>query len=1013
MPCFTGAVLGRFKLTLAILTAGLLIGANSSSWAATSIGAQFIGRNTTALADILAPSETAGVVPQANWNPIDSGGTFKGTSISLLDSAANFTSVKIKYDADDSWNSDGGTATPDQKLMKGEIKANNPNAFDRVLLIVTNVPAGTYNVLVYGTVDGVGAQLAVNVGTQTNFIAEENIFSSYILATSTTPGNYVDANYAEFDGVSPAGSAIIIVASKNYPQTNTSIGVSAVQLIQVSGSAYGANTDPCSITADPSSTLSVAGGTASFSVGVGGPGPSKILWTKNGTIIPGATSANYTTPPTVYPADNGALFRAVVYNNVNTNTSGAATLTVDPNTPPSLTQGFLTVEQWQNIGAAVGANGVADLKTNIPGSGNVGGPPTTTYYVGGANVPQPTPNLLNFGDYVWGWLKPDVTADYDFFIRNDDAGEFYINPTPAVSGTNTLPDVQVDLSVCAQYTCCLAFLEPPDPSATASPIHLVAGNLYGIVMLLKQAGGGDFMQLAWRQTTDPTPAASLSPIPPANVYTMATPAGQRATITQQPAPATILQGRKATFTIAVTTTPGAGSYSLQWLRNGTAISGATSTSYTTPAAAWPADNGTVYSVRVLTLVGVLNSSNATLTVNQDIYPPVASIGSITRNDGVIEVGVSFDEPINPSTLVAGNFSVTGAASTTFNLATNSYGDYQGVVLDTTGLTAGGTYTAQVKNVADVYGNVMAQTSTTFTVGPVKWAESGIPARPGQVVPASATGFDILNGGREEWGTYDEVTMAYVKKTNDFDVQVQVVYAEPGSEWSRVGLQARNGLDVGEDPNDRNIATGTVHAYAQTHVNPNQTIGSSGRYDPSGGIPSNPTPNNGHEQNERLAAAGTTVGWGSPATPPVYPNVWLRLQRRGTNINGFRSTDGVNWTSQGSTSLTDQQPDMYVGMSLSSETGNIWATATYDVWNAPFDPIYARLFVAQYRNFTDVPALSIALVAGRPTVTFTGILQSSATVNGTYSDVVGATSPYTVPLGQAASFYKIRGGISSQ
>ena len=56
---------------------------------------------------------------------------------------------------------------------------------------------------------------------------------------------------------------------------------------------------------------------------------------------------------------------------------------------------------------------------------------------------------------------------------------------------------------------------------------------------------------------------------------------------------------------------------------------------------------------------------------------------------------------------------------------------------------------------------------------------------------------------------------YVKKTNDFDVQVQVVYAEPGSEWTRVGLQARNNLNVGEDPADRNVASGGP-ASASTH-----------------------------------------------------------------------------------------------------------------------------------------------------------------------------------------------------
>src|SRR5712671_5802037 len=101
-----------FKLPLVILSAGFLIGGNSSSLAATSIGASFIGRNDTAdhtAAAVMAPSDSAGVVPQTQWNNIDSGSTFKGISSTFLDSGAGFTAVRIIYDCSDAWNSDGGT----------------------------------------------------------------------------------------------------------------------------------------------------------------------------------------------------------------------------------------------------------------------------------------------------------------------------------------------------------------------------------------------------------------------------------------------------------------------------------------------------------------------------------------------------------------------------------------------------------------------------------------------------------------------------------------------------------------------------------------------------------------------------------------------------------------------------------------------------------------------------------------------------------------------------------------
>jgi hypothetical protein len=53
-----------------------------------------------------------------------------------------------------------------------------------------------------------------------------------------------------------------------------------------------------------------------------------------------------------------------------------------------------------------------------------------------------------------------------------------------------------------------------------------------------------------------------------------------------------------------------------------------------------------------------------------------------------------------------------------------------------------------------------------------------------------------------------------------------------------------------------------------------------------------------------------------------------------------------------------------------------------------------------------PALSIAFQGGVWVITYTGTLQSSSTVNGTYSNVPGATSPYTVPTASASiQFYR--------
>jgi hypothetical protein len=53
-----------------------------------------------------------------------------------------------------------------------------------------------------------------------------------------------------------------------------------------------------------------------------------------------------------------------------------------------------------------------------------------------------------------------------------------------------------------------------------------------------------------------------------------------------------------------------------------------------------------------------------------------------------------------------------------------------------------------------------------------------------------------------------------------------------------------------------------------------------------------------------------------------------------------------------------------------------------------------------------PTISIGRnAAGQVVITYSGTLLSSPTVNGTYSPVSGASSPYTVPTGPGSTFFR--------
>jgi len=83
------------------------------------------------------------------------------------------------------------------------------------------------------------------------------------------------------------------------------------------------------------------------------------------------------------------------------------------------------------------------------------------------------------------------------------------------------------------------------------------------------------------------------------------------TITTQPANQTVAAGQTATFSVVAS---GTAPLTYQWQKNGSAISGATATSYTTPVTT-TADSGELFRVVVSNSVGSVTSNSATLTVS--------------------------------------------------------------------------------------------------------------------------------------------------------------------------------------------------------------------------------------------------------------------------------------------------------------------------------------------------------------------------------------------------------------
>jgi len=144
------------------------------------------------------------------------------------------------------------------------------------------------------------------------------------------------------------------------------------------------------------------------------------------------------------------------------------------------------------------------------------------------------------------------------------------------------------------------------------------------------------------------------------------------TISSQPVSATIAAGQSATFNVAATgTTP----MNYLWKKNGAAISGATSSTYTTPAET-AADNNAQFSVAVSNTAGTATSNAAILTVSASALLLNSSSSSLSFGS----VNVSSNSTKTVTLTNAGNSSVTISNVTVSGAGFNAAGVSSGLIL---------------------------------------------------------------------------------------------------------------------------------------------------------------------------------------------------------------------------------------------------------------------------------------------------------------------------------------------
>lgn len=156
-------------------------------------------------------------------------------------------------------------------------------------------------------------------------------------------------------------------------------------------------------------------------------------------------------------------------------------------------------------------------------------------------------------------------------------------------------------------------------------------------------------------------------------------------------------------------------------------------------------------------------------------------------------------------------------------------------------------------------------------------------------------FTVTGAGGDIWGTADGLNYAFLPVTNNCTVVARVTSVQGVNAWSKAGLMIRETLNAN-----------SANAFIAV------------------------TPSNGVTFQYRSSTGGSSANTTTAALVAPY---WVKLARSGNTFTGSRSPDGVNWTQQGSTTIT-MASTVYVGLAVTSHDTSTACTAVFDNLSVP-------------------------------------------------------------------------------
>ncbi len=535
-------------------------------------------------------------------------------------------------------------------------------------------------------------------------------------------------------------------------------------------------------------------------------------------------------------------------------------------------------EWWSSIGGTV----ITDLTNNENYPSN----PSGSQYVDAFQSSVDWAD--NYGQRLWGWLKPPETGDYTFWIAGDDAQELWLS-------TDGSPTNAVRIANVPGWTPAFDWDNTGGGTGGASQksaaIKLEAGKKYFIMALGKEGGGGDSTAVAWQGPGVAVRAViagkyvDMFNLPPLQAFAPSPANG--AVDTAQAAVLSWTAGEKAQ------------KHDVYFGDDKAAVAAADNTSPLFKGS----QAGTTYNAGDLEWGKTYYWRVDEINAGEAESPWKGPVWSFTTANFIpVDNFESYTDDLEAKTTIFD----TWVDGLTDGKSNSTVGNFQAPFAEQT-IVHGGKQSMPMdfdNSKTPFFSEAVQEFSPllNWTVGGVTdlslWVQ-GYPA-PQSVAVTEAAGKITLSGdGTDIWNNSDQFTFAYKTLDGDGSITARVVSIGPGTNtWAKAGVMIRDSLNGG-----------STHAMTVMTANSDGTAG------------------NGASFQYRLTTDGASAN--SDSTSVVKPPYWVKIERKVNDISAYMSVDGKTWRTLGVTQTIEMAAPSYIGLCVTSHAAGEQREAVFD------------------------------------------------------------------------------------